>query len=463
MATNINKLNILRISDDKDCIGDLELLQKYISKHDAEVSNRYSKYWNAYACKSKILDTSLVPAKALNKPDHRIAVNYARYVVDVYNGFACGIAPTVSSDDETVSDYIKRVWSANELDGVISEIHSLKCIFGEAYQILYVDEAGEIATVASDPLESFGIYDNSIRPKLRYFVRTYYDEDNKRHGSISDDTNVYYLDFEDGLHITESHPHGFGEVPAVVYAMNKARIGLIEPILSMCDAYDKTISEKANDVDAFADAIMKVLGYTLTEDQIRDLRDKRIINVGGREGVNVVVDFLQRPNGDATQEHLLERLEKLIFTIAMVCNVSDNNFATSSGIALRMKMTPMQNLAAGDWRLDQASMRKFWQLVFANPVNTISANAWQGLTFSHYLNYPDDVESASNVAVKLGSVVSKRTQLSVLPSSIVEDVDTELEQIKAENAEAIAAAADLNSVANTESAENNEADENKTN
>lgn len=450
--TNIkNKLDILRISDSKDLIADTSLLQKYISQHDNAVNNRYVKFWNAYACRAKILDTSLIPKKAMNKPDYRIAVNYPRYIVDTFNGFACGISPTASSEDEAVNDYIKTIWDANDLDDVNSELHRLKCIFGESYQIVYVDEYGEIATVASDPLESFPVYDNSIRPRLRYFVRTYYDEDNKRHGSISDDTNVYYFDFDAGLHFTEIHPHGFAGVPAIVYIMNKARIGLIEPVLDMCNAYDKAISEKMNDVDSFADAIMKVLGTMLTEDQINDLRDKRIINIGGRDGSQVIVDFMQRPSGDATQEHLLERLEKLIFTIAMVCNVSDNNFATSSGIALRMKMSPMQNLAAGDWRLDQASMKTFWRLVFSNPVNVISPDAWQTMEFKHYLNYPDDVESAADVAVKLSDVVSKRTQLGILPTSIVPDVDAELEEINAETEEAMNRAQALQ----TQSNENN--------
>lgn len=455
--TNIkNKLDILRISDSKDLIADTSLLQKYIAQHDNAVNNRYVKFWNAYACRAKILDTSLIPKKAMNKPDYRIAVNYPRYIVDTFNGFACGISPTASSEDDTVNDYINTIWDANDLDDVNSELHRLKCIFGESYQIVYVDEYGEIATVASDPLESFPVYDNSIRPRLRYFVRTYYDEDNKRHGSISDDTNVYYFDFDAGIHFTEIHPHGFDGVPAIVYTMNKARIGLIEPVLDMCNAYDKAISEKMDDVDSFADAIMKVLGTMLTEDQINDLRDKRIINIGGRDGSQVIVDFMQRPSGDATQEHLLERLEKLIFTIAMVCNVSDNNFATSSGIALRMKMSPMQNLAAGDWRLDQSSMKAFWRLVFSNPVNVISPDAWQTMEFKHYLNYPDDVESAADVAVKLSDVVSKRTQLGILPTSIVPDVDAELEKINAETEEAINRAQALQTQSNENNTETEE-------
>lgn len=436
MAKNNQKIPILRVSDDKDLIADTNLLTQYIQKHDTNVTSRWQTFWNAYTCNAKILDTTLIPEKALNKPDYRIPVNYSRYIVDTYNGFARGIPIKVTSEDDAVSEYVNYIWEHNEMDDVNAEIHKNKCIFGEAYQIIYTDEDGEIATVPSDPLEAFPIYNNSIRPKVRYFVRTYYDEDNVRHGTISDDTNVYYFDFGDnGIVFTESYPHYFSDVPVVVYTMNNARIGLIEVVLPMCDAYDKAISEKMNDVDAFADAIMKVLGVKLTPEQINDLRDKRIINVGGKDGANVTVDFLSRPSGDATQENLLERLERLIFTISMVCNVSDNNFATSSGIALKMKMQPMSNLASGDWRTDKAALKRFFKLVFSSPATTLPDDSWTSLQFTNTLNYPDDQADAADIATKLDGVISHKTQLSILPGSIVPDVDKELEQIQIEQAE----------------------------
>lgn len=451
MATN-NKstTNILRISDDKDMINDVSLLKKYINKHDTMINDTYKKLWNAYSCNARILDTQAVPAKANYKPDYRIAVNYPRYIVDTYSGFARGIPVKIISDDSALMEYINAVIDNNDMDDVFAELHKLKCIFGESYQIAYIDEDGEVGSVPVGPMDAFPVYDNSIRPRLRYFVRTYYDEDNKRHGSISDDENVYYFDYEGDIVYTETRPHGFGAVPVVVYTMNSARIGLIATVLSMCDAYDKAISEKMNDVDAFADAIMKVLGSTLTEDQMRDLRSKRIINVGGKDGSNVIVDFLARPSGDTTQEHLLERLEKLIFTISMVCNVSDDNFATSSGIALKMKMTPMSNLAAGDWRLDQSSMKKFWRMVLRNPVNSFSEDDAVSLTFNHYLNYPEDQADAVATAKGLDGIVSRRTQISVLPSSIVSDVAAELEQIETEAYENAELAVKLQEITQTE-------------
>ena len=74
------------------------------------------------------------------------------------------------------------------------------------------------------------------------------------------------------------------------------------------------------------------------------IRDNRIINLG-EDAEDVIVDFLQKPDGDATQENLIDRLEKLIFHICMVANISDENFGTSSGIAMKYKLQGMSNLA----------------------------------------------------------------------------------------------------------------------
>ncbi len=65
------------------------------------------------------------------------------------------------------------------------------------------------------------------------------------------------------------------------------------------------------------------------------IRDNRIINIFGTDDASkIVVEFLQKPDGDTTQEHLLDRLERLIYQIAMVSNINDESFGNASGVAL---------------------------------------------------------------------------------------------------------------------------------
>ena len=132
-------------------------------------------------------------------------------------------------------------------------------------------------------------------------------------------------------------------VPATEYVENEERIGIFEGVLPMINAYNKALSEKANDVDYFADAYLIVLGADMDEEDIKSLRENRIINFPGDDTPNLVVKFLEKPNGDTTQEHLIDRLERLIYQISMVANISDESFGASSGIALKYKLQAMSN------------------------------------------------------------------------------------------------------------------------
>lgn len=74
-------------------------------------------------------------------------------------------------------------------------------------------------------------------------------------------------------------------------------LGIIAILMSMIDAYNKAISEKSNDVDYFADAYMKILGTMLGNDEVKHIRDNRIINFDG-DANQLIVEFLNKPDGD---------------------------------------------------------------------------------------------------------------------------------------------------------------------
>ena len=178
----------------------------------------------------------------------------------------------------------------------------------------FVDEDGEIGITYLDPMEAFMIYDESILQRPRYFVRTYKDIKNIVHGSVSDGTVIRYFDINPSLKFRDEDEkvHGFDGVPAVEYVANAERQGIFEPVLSMVDAYNKAISEKANDVDYFADAYMKILGAKLEEEDLQHIRENRIVNFDGIGDGNLVVEFMQKPSADTTQENLVQPLELVI-------------------------------------------------------------------------------------------------------------------------------------------------------
>lgn len=318
-------------------------LNEFIMRHSGECAFRYSRLQEAYETDYPILHEPLKPKW---KPDNRIMVNFAKYIVDTMNGFFIGhpIKLLVDGGNEVVEKYVEFLDQYNDQDDNNAELSKICSIFGKGYEMYYVDENGNIGITYLSPLDAFMIYDDSVLERERYFVRLYYDSNQILHGSVSDETKVRWFTIKGKLlWDADEKIHGFDGVPASEYVENKERMGIFEPVLTMINAYNKAISEKANDVDYFADAYLKVLGSKLEEDDVAHIRDDRIINFDG-DTERLIVEFLQKPDGDTTQEHLIDRLEKLIFHISMVANISDENFGTSSGIAMKYKLQAMSNL-----------------------------------------------------------------------------------------------------------------------
>lgn len=422
--------NLYRLPSEEELTDDK--LNEFIARHAAECSFRYRQLQDAYETEYPIF---LEPAKPKWKPDNRIAVNFAKYIVDTMNGFFIGhpIKLQVDDGDEAVKNYIELLDQYNDQDDNNAELSKICSIFGKGYEMYYVDEESNICITYLSPMDAFVIYDDSVLQRERYFVRLYVDADQVLHGSLSDEEKVRWFTIKGKLVWDEDEKlHGFDGVPATEYVENKERMGIFEPVLTMINAYNKAISEKANDVDYFADAYLKILGPLLEEDELKHVRDDRIINFEG-DAKQVIVDFLQKPDGDTTQEHLIDRLEKLIFLISMVANISDENFGTSSGIALKYKLQAMSNLEKTKERKFTSGMNRRYRLIFSNPVSGMKKDAWVKIHPHFTPNFPANLQEEAEIARNIDGLVSQETQLGVL--SIVDNTTEEIKRMDDEKKE----------------------------
>ena len=409
-----------------------ELLAEYMTKHKTEINDRYQRLHDAYENKYKI---SILEKKPDWKPDNRIPVNFAKYITDTMNGFFIGVPVKTTCDDEAVSEYLEFLDQYNDQDDNNAELSKVCSIYGKGYEMYYVDDQGNIGITYLTPLDAFVIYDDSILEHPLFFIRHYKDADNVEWGSWSDGRVVqHFVNRGSYKWVGKAKIHGFKGVPAVEFVENEERMGIFESALPMIDAYNKAISEKANDVDYFADAYLKILGSKLEDDELEQLRRNRIINFEGDDAASLIVEFLQKPNGDTTQENLINRLEKLIFQISMVANISDENFGASSGIALKYKLQAMSNLAKTKERKFTSGMNRRYKLIFSNPVSGMQKDSWVGIKYQFTQNYPANILEESQIAGNLAGITSQETQLKVL--SIVDNVQQELERIAKEESAA---------------------------
>ena len=413
----------------KDTEMTLGTLSIYLDKHRSDL-HRYKKLRDAYMSDHDILHQAPKPRY---KPDNRIVVNFPKYIVDTMNGFFIGNPIKIVADDEAVSAFTEYLDQYNDQDDNNAELSKICSIYGHGFEMYYTDEGANLCITYLNPIEAFMIYDDSIIERPMFFIRRYTDNNNVEYGSISNKYGVRNFQVTGGVRWLDEDwkPHYFGDVPATEYVENEERQGLFEPSLSMINAYNKAISEKANDVDYFADSYLKILGALVEDDDVKTIRDTRIINFTGEDSENIIAEFMDKPSSDTTQENLLERLERLIFQISMVANISDENFGTSSGIAMKYKLQAMNNLEKVKKRKFTSGMSRRYKILFGHPASKVPADAWVQLHYVFNPNLPANLLEEAQIAAQMEGIVSKQTQLKAL--SIVDNVHEELAKLEEEN------------------------------
>lgn len=432
IVQEINDVNYIA-SDYLITISDTEtlnvsLLNEWLGIHRELVRLRYKRLKDAYIGAYPIWK---MPKKEKYKPDNRIVVNFAKYIVDTMNGFFIGIPIKTNSQDESIAQYLDFLHKYNDQDDNNAELSKICSIYGKGYEVYYNDsQTGQIGITYMNPIEGFMVYDDTNKQIPKYFVNYYYDNNEVIHGEIRTTSEIIYFSSKGQLHFEETINHGFGDIPATEFIENEERLSIFETSYSMINAYNKAVSEKANDVDYFADAYLKILGASLEKDTLNQIRDNRIINLTGDDSNNVVVEFIDKPNADTTQENLIQRLERLIFQMSMVANISDENFGASSGISLKYKLLSMSNLAKTKERKFTSGMNRRYKVIFSNPINAMNADDWVHIEYKFTQNFPANLQEEAQIASQLSGIVSHETQLSVL--SNVENVKTELDRIDKE-------------------------------
>ena len=402
-----------------------EQLLEYIKQHQAQVP-RFNELWNQYTSRPPILD---FPDKEEYKPDNRLVANFGKYIVDTFNGYFTGIPVKVSHEKENVNEAINYFWRHNDMDDTFSELSKLTSIYGVSYLYVWQDEESNTRVTYNSPFDMFVVYDDTVARNIKYGVRYKYDEDNILTGTLFTQSEV--ITFSNDAY-GDAEPHYYPIVPIIEFVENDEQQSLIRPVESLINAYNKALSEKSNDVEYFSDAYMKILGAELDTETIQNIRDNRIINMDGDDAQKIVVEFMNKPDGDVTQENLLNRIESLIYHLAMVANINDESFGNASGTSLEFKLQPMKNLSGMKERKFTKGLNNLFKCFTALPTNVPASDkdSWVEVEYRFIRNIPRNVQDEAETARNLEGVVSKELQLSTL--SIVDDVQTEIDRMEAE-------------------------------
>ncbi len=254
----------------------VEVVNKFMEKHELEVE-RYKYLKNMYL---GIMDIDDEPTKDPWKPDNRLAVNFTKYIVDTFTGYFNGIPVKKTHSDKEVLSKLQEFDNLNDMEDEESELAKMACIYGRAFELLYQDEDTQTNVVYNGPENMFMVYDDTVKQEPLFAVRYGVDEDKKLHGEVYTLLETIKISGEnDEISFGEKTYNPYPNLPVVEFYFNEERMSIFESVISLVNAFNKAISEKANDVDYFSDQYLAFLGAAVEEEDLKNIRSNRVINI----------------------------------------------------------------------------------------------------------------------------------------------------------------------------------------
>ena len=383
------------------------------------------------------------------KKDAKIVHNFPRYISTIVTGYTGNVNYTKLED----ADDISSIFSFNSEASVNSDHLLFMSIYGESYELQWLDEQGNYCFESVDPLNVMVITDGKIRESVTDAIvfdedvlkgnkvkvtMTVYDDTSRRIYSYTRASNAFDpIDIEISVSsfISEDdEPHMIGACPIIQFKNNRWEQGDFEPIITMNDAYNLSVSNSVNDLTDNTDAMMVFRNLNATTK--KDIQDAK--EAGGfKVGENGDVTWLVKNINDSYAENIKNRLDSDIHKLSFVPDMSDQNFANNaSGVAIRYKLLGLDQI-----RLEKVKWMKkalFKRLQMISDFLSTKSKAFEplsiGITFK--ANLPQNSQEIAQFVQMLNGITSKSTQLTQLGDDIVPDVKAELETIAEEQEQA---------------------------
>ncbi|MEK5148777.1 phage portal protein [Psychrobacillus sp. FSL K6-4615] len=367
-----------------------------------------------------------------NMVNNRLNNSFDAEIVDTKVGYMFG-HPIGYDVDEKVKDKLIRLKDEiesfrlrNNIEDKDSEWGKKSAICGYSARLAYIDLDGKERIINIDPWETI-IISPSDYTEPEFAIRYISIDENKLRVEFYNDTNYYVFETkENALVLIEGKLHRFDYCPLFGLPNNEELMADAEKVLSLIDAYDRTISDASNEIEQYRLAYLILKGLGADDDTLADLKKSGVIELFGE---NDDVKYLTKDINDTMIENHLNRLEENILRFAKSVNFSDESFGgTITGVAMKYKLMSLENKCITMERKFVAALRyQFKVLCSAWSKRGICNNDdYLKVWFSFKRNIPVNLLEEAQSAVMLKTVTSEKTALSTL--SIVDDVDYELEQ-----------------------------------
>ncbi|MBF0843081.1 phage portal protein, partial [Streptococcus danieliae] len=197
---------------------------------------KYRENEKLYMSEHDILDQS---PKAPWKPDNRLVINYAKYIVDTFSGYQIGVPVKITHENSAVSDFVDNFRKLNDMEDTEFELAKIADIFGHAFLYVYQDEEGQTRITYNSPQDMFIVHDMSIAENPVFAVRySYFGDNEDGFGQVITDKEIIDITVSQAGAVTfsETVPHYYSKLPVIELIENEERQGIFDSVKTLINA-----------------------------------------------------------------------------------------------------------------------------------------------------------------------------------------------------------------------------------
>lgn len=385
-----------------------------------------------------------------NKVNNRLNNAFDAEIVDTKVGYMFGNPITYevdSGDAKTETPLDKEIETFNlrsNVEDEDAEWGKKAAICGYAARLAYIDPDGKERIRNINPWEAI-IFSPADITEPEYAIRVYQmttvaaDGTKKewRKVEVYDSTKIqfYESEGEGDLVLKEETPHMFDYCPLFGLPNNEEMIGDAEKVLSLIDAYDRTLSDASNEIEQYRLAYLILKGMGADEETLEKMKRTGIFELFDEKED---LKYLTKDINDQMIENHLDRLEENIMRFAKSVNFADEAFGSQiSGIALKFKLTALENKCIAMERKMVSALRYQYKVLCSAwaKKGVCTGEDYLKVWFGFKRNLPANLLDEAQTSVALKGHVSEKTRLSLL--SFVDDVQYELDEMAKEQEEAM--------------------------
>ena len=416
-----------------------ELIQTLLDLHNPIITGRFNVLDKYYKGEHEILNRTI---DDLTKPNHKPITNFCSYITDTLVGFFIGRPVSYTSTDKEFLEVLTKVFADSDEQAENHDLGHKASIKGQSFELIYLDEEGNICFNCLDTDSVIMVYDTSIKntPTMairHYTVHDYINDVDIVKVEVYTKTNIYYYTNDGGIVFDNQEPHYFGEVPIVEYGNNRYRRGDFENIIPLNDLYNLNQADISNDISYFSNAylVLENMSGTTAED-VAKINENRVILTSE----NGKAYFLTKQLNDQVVQNHRNNLSEDIHKISYVPDLSKEINSNVSGSALKTKMFTTADIIVNKERKFKKALQTRIKLI-ATILNLKGYKDDSGKNLvTHTYNFKDIVinfhrnmpvglyETADDIS-KMSTAVSQKTLLTEIG---IEDVQAEIEQIEDE-------------------------------